>query len=103
MEDVKTYTGIADCHGIESFIPKGETPQGYLIFRAEANYQRHAVVYEADMKEEDATMVGNLIKDNAETAFKFMNNTAVEIRLAGQRAPKLWSNLPNPNLDPYHA
>ena len=102
---IKTYTGIADCHGIESFNEHTDTRAQYILsVRAAANPQRHAVVYEADMKRDDASLVLELCEENPETALKFMNSNAVEIRVVGgEHAAKLWGNIPNPKLDPYHS
>ena len=102
---IKTYTGIADCHGIESFNEHTDTRAQYIMsVRANANPQRHAVVYEADMKQTDASLVLELCEDNPETALKFMNSQAVEVRVVGgEHAAKLWENIPNPKLDPYHS
>lgn len=104
MSGVKTYTGIADCHGLESFNEHTDTRAQYIMsVRANANPQRHAVVYEADMKRDDASLVVQLCEENPETALKFMNSQAVEVRVVGgERAAKLWKNIPNPKLDPYH-
>lgn len=104
MSQVKTYTGIADCHGLESFNEHTDTRAQYIMsVRANANPQRHAVVYEADMKRDDASLVVQLCEENPETALKFMNSNAVEVRvLGGEHAAKLWNNIPNPELDPYH-
>lgn len=48
------YVGIADAHGIESFIPESEARVDLLQLRAACNRQRHAVVYEAELEEEQA-------------------------------------------------
>ena len=61
------YFGIADAHGIESFI-KGDPSEDknsqqamILHLRAGANRQRHAVVYVVDIPEEVAEEVDDLI------------------------------------------
>ena len=102
---IKTYTGIADCHGIESFNEHTDTRAQYIMsIRAAANQQRNAVVYEADMKRDDASLVVQLCEENPETALKFMNSNAVEIRvLGGDHGVELWESIPNPKLDPYHS
>ena len=104
MSEVKTYTGIADCHGLESFNEKTDGNAQYIMsVRAAANPQRHAVVYEVDMNEGDANLVVDICEDCPEAALRFMNNNAAEIRvIGGERAAKLWNNIPNPELDPYH-
>ncbi len=102
-EETKTYTGIADCHGIESFNLKGDTNQAILQIRANANDQRHAVVYEADLSDFDREVILGLLKDEEfETALKYMSNESDELRVAGgERAVKMWKNIPNPELDPW--
>jgi len=48
---MKTFIGIADCYGIESFLPlEGNEKQlGFLVMRAGANRQRHALVYQVEL------------------------------------------------------
>ena len=102
-EETKTYTGIADCHGIESFNLKGDTNQALLQIRANANDQRHAVVYEVDLTDPVQEVVSGLLRDDEYgTALKYMNNEAMEVRVVGgERAAKMWTRLPNPELDPW--
>ncbi len=102
-EDTKTYTGIADCHGIESFNLMEGTNQSFLLMRAGANPQRHAVVYEADLSDFDKEVILGLLKDGEfETALKYMSNESDELRVAGgETAAEMWRKIPNPELDPY--
>lgn len=102
-EETKTYTGIADCHGIESFNLKEGNNQALLQIRANANDQRHAVVYEADLSDFDKEVILRLLKDEEfETALKYMSNESDELRVAGgERAAKMWKKIPNPELDPW--
>ena len=44
---MKTYVGIADALGLESFIPEDEAHLGSLKMRTRANRQRQAVMYKA--------------------------------------------------------
>ena len=102
-ETTNTYTGIADCHGIESFNLKEGSNQAILSIRANANDQRHAVVYEADMTDRLRDGVMRLLKsEDYGTALKFMRASAKEVRVAGgQRCADMFLNLPNPKLDPW--
>ena len=99
------YMGIADCHGIESFIPlKGNEKQAfYFKMRANANRQRHAVLYVVDLDKGQA----GLIKDTIEKgeyikALKFLK--AVPVMFPEDMATlysKSWKLIPNPELDPW--
>ena len=102
-ETTNTYTGIADCHGIESFNLKEDMNQAILSIRANANDQRHAVVYEADMTDKFRDGVMRLLNSgNYEEALNVMRVTASELRVAGgDRCAKMFLKLPNPELDPW--
>ena len=102
-EKTNTYTGIADCHGIESFNLKKNMNQAILSIRANANDQRHAVVYEADMTIKDREVLMASLNDGEyETALLYLKSSAKEIRVTGgKRAAKLFENIPNPELDPW--
>ena len=55
-EDVKTYCGIADAHGLESFMEcegMGSAPMT-LTMRASLNRQRHAMVYWVELSDTKA-------------------------------------------------
>jgi len=102
-ENTQTYTGIADCHGIESFNLKENMNQSILSIRANANDQRHAVVYEADMTDKFKDGVMRLLNTgNYGDALNVMRVTASELRVAGgARGAKMFLKLPNPELDPW--
>jgi hypothetical protein len=102
-EKTNTYTGIADCHGIESYHRIEDSNQGILCMRANANDQRHAVVYEADMTENDYDSMMLMLEGGEEqAALLYLKGSAKEIRVAGgKHAEKLFGNIPNPELDPW--
>lgn len=121
MEKTKRFVGIADCHGIESFIPIDKANVGVLQFRAEANPQRHAVVYCIDL----TSGYVNKIQDILETAShsdnpnyhyknivrmikawasddgainKGLGLPPINLKVSNK---KLWKKIPNSKLDPF--
>ena len=119
------YYGIADCHGLESFITdvhervmdlfftemedkNKASNQFAMCLRAKENQQRHAVVYrvllhlevaeeiEKDMK--DGNFLDALVKVK-ENALTLQVGTFMTTKAA---AEKNWRMIPNPDLDPYH-
>ena len=113
------HIGIADCHGLESFIPAKkfnaedmtleDIDNGVLqmmLLRAQFNPQRHAILYRVELSREDASIIYGLIEDgNYIRALEHMKETAIEIELAdstGRNKEKIWRMIPNPDLDPYH-
>ena len=104
------YFGIADAHGIESFI-KGdptETEHSHqaviMNLRAGANRHRHAVVYVVDIPEDTAEEVDDLIiAGNYIGALEHLKSSIKELQLTSLvGAEKSWGLIPNPDLDPYH-
>jgi len=101
--DTITVTGIADCHGIESMIEKEEAKESmfYLSIRANANRQRHAVLYEADLDQEGFDTITGLINNgDFELALATLKNLAIEVRSDRSHA-KSWGLIPNSDLDPW--
>ena len=128
---IKTYYGLADYHGIESFIceedfitramirrlrdeslilraksdPNQELGEALsrLLWRARANYQRHAVVYTAKLTKVKAHTINNMLaaKKYAE-ALIYLKENALEIGVSKEFGQKnMWSKIPNPDLDPF--
>ena len=104
------YFGIADAHGIESFIKGDPTSKEHahqamiLHLRAGANRHRHAVVYTVDIPEHVAEDVQDHL-DNGDyiealVRLKLSVKTLQLTKLPG--AEKSWGMIPNPDLDPYH-
>ena len=96
---------IADCHGIESFMPHPTKSAGILEMRALSNRQRHAVTYVVRLDEVDAERVRGLITDKKYAkALDKLKERAVngECLLGGGGAVKdSWDQIPNPKLDPW--
>jgi hypothetical protein len=109
------FYGIADAHGIESFRPvefNFETdglqidPRelSIMILRANANRQRHAVVYQVELAVDDAKIVDDLIDAGEyQEALIEIKNRAKSVALAKNitGAEKSWKMIPNPDLDPF--
>lgn len=104
------YFGIADAHGLESFI-KGDprddenksTATG-LYFRAQANRHRHAVVYVVELTDEAAENVqADLDEGLYQEALDNLKGSIYTLELMKMPgAEKSWGLIPNPDLDPYH-
>lgn len=119
------FYGLADSNGIESFVEDLDTmasdvflsdedkkaknsQQFAMCLRAQANQQRHAVVYRVLLDTEDSDVVESLIKDSKfADALTLVKEKAKEVQLGTygttkRAAEKNWNMIPNPNLDPYN-
>jgi len=125
MEKV-TYGGIADAHGIESFLPLDQIGWQHEM-RANSNRQRHALVFTIECTQEYADEILNMIEGKPSTvtgkvwsegsrytqALKKIKNQASEDVKAGGKyhgifnlsiqkgCEKSWKLIPNPDLDPW--
>jgi hypothetical protein len=96
----KTMIGIADCHGIESFLAKG-TSDFPFVMRADCNRQRHAVYYEVDLDDAAVNRINSIIaKKDFIKALKVLKSLATVIRTPRHHACS-WDLIPNPKLDPW--
>lgn len=103
------YFGIADAHGIESFIKGDPTDPEHsmnammLDLRAGANRQRHAVVYIVDISESTAQDVEDLLEEkDYEGALVRLKMSVTNLQLTNLiGAEKSWRLIPNSDLDPY--
>jgi len=117
MKTVK-YGGIADAHGIESFIPADKMDWA-MEMRVHSNRQRHAVLYQIECTQEFADELNRVLdgKPNKQghvwdedkrfmIALKkikgsYANQSGVtDIGLA-KGMEKSWKMIPNPDLDPW--
>jgi len=99
------YYGIADCHGIESFkrFEEGNHNIGILQIRAQANDQRHAVVYIVALYPEMVRQINALLKKQQfKRALTFLKSTE-RIWFTESRSERLWNNIPNSSLDPWNS
>ena len=110
MRYVIKFTGIADCHGIESFVQFESASKNMDMFafylRAQANRHRHAVVYIVGLKEKDASKVKEILeeKKDPKTALVLMKLRAVTIEFPKREVAEYknsWSLIPDDKLDPY--
>jgi hypothetical protein len=108
------HYGIADAHGLESFRPVTFNPdiEGFevdtrelsmMVLRANANRDRHSVVYHADIPVQSCREITALMKDGQnDAALLKLKSDATSIKLAkSPGAEKSWNLIPNPDLDPY--
>lgn len=112
------FYGIADCKGLESFIPvvpkfEGgwvssniddyKKEMGVMVLRAQYNRHRHAVVFLVEVDEDVAEEVSDLLDDGEyEEALVALKDGAGSVSLARMPgAEKSWNMIPNPDLDPY--
>jgi hypothetical protein len=117
---VTQYVGIADAHGLESFISlpekaleselagqNGNESIHYLVsmlnIRAMANRHRHAVVYRVEIDDADAAAVKFLLDGGRYAeALNKLKKCAKEVEVGKQPGmKKSWRMIPNPSLDPY--
>ena len=125
MELTHWFYGLADCHGVESFVHDIDdaskdifmtqeddktirSQQFAMCLRAQANAQRHAVVYRAAIPQNKIADIEALIKDSKyEDALNSIKENAAEIMLGTYgttkaAAEKNWRMIPNADLDPHH-
>ena len=102
------YMGVADAHGIESFLPskEKEDKRGFLLLRAATNRQRHAVFFEIELDEKQAASVQKEIdKDDYVAALLVIKAAAAaagEITLdGGGDVLGSFELIPNPKIDPW--
>jgi hypothetical protein len=113
------WSGIADCHGLESFISLPEKALeaeldgqngtktvseliNMLNMRAQANRHRHTVVFRCEVDDADAQAIkwlldGERYKEALRKLKKCANNVEV-----GRGMQRSWRMIPNDSLDPYY-
>jgi len=105
MSEKKTFVGIADCHGLESFLPMegNEKQLGFLVMRANANRHRHALVYQVELDSHQQTLIEAALENGGYVKAcmmlhdpAFVDNVGVEKDMMNS-----WEMIPNPRLDPY--
>jgi len=119
------YYGLADANGIESFQEdidpmaaevffdkderkKVQNYQFAMVLRAQANQQRHAVVFRALVPDTDGDAIDALVKKGeVEKALIMLKEKAKSVLFATHgttlsAAKKNWKIIPNPDLDPFN-
>ena len=95
---MKQFMGIADAHGVESFIEHDIKRLSLLIMRARANRQRHALVYTVSVGSAEEKKIKEYLMENKYIAalkyLKTLTTFAVEKSMI-----KIINYLPNPDLD----
>ena len=102
--ETTTYIGVADAHGIESFSEKEHTTdfeRSCRIMRADANRQRHAVYFEADLDQAAMEVIQcHLDEGDYALALEWLKRLSLELRSMPQHEAS-WKLIPNIDLDPY--
>ena len=117
---MKTYFGLADCKGIESFLSADELSQAdmlealegkpiikrldsqinMLFWRARANEQRHPVIYQVKVTDKVIKNMDALLKDGKYIeALNYLKEAASEIQIEKGKE-KRWNKIPNSELEP---
>ena len=104
--NVNTYIGIADCHGIESFMMKPKIINDKVInnelallkFRANANPQRFAVVYEVNLKSDEVKSINKFLDAQDWIGALKLLKTFQGIKATDNDMLK---NIPDPMIDPW--
>jgi hypothetical protein len=104
------YFGIADAHGIESFIQGDPTEKEHSIqfmtldLRAGANRHRHAIVFIVDISEDVADYIqSDLDECRYIEALNTLKGSVKTLKLTNlPGAEKSWRMIPNSDLDPYY-
>ena len=105
---MKKYIGIADCHGVESFIPLDkEVNQFHLMLRATSNPQRAAIVYKATFTEKQVKEIKALLDQGLFIiALEYIKGAQELGKLKNMEISQgrkgFYDKIPNPKLDPYH-
>lgn len=102
--------GIADAHGIESYVTKKDVSKNHLsmfVLRASLNRQRHAVAYEIEISKKADKIINELLKDDrCIDALKKLKKLAISVKLSKAstmgNVESSWLLIPNPLLDPYN-
>ena len=96
------FAGIADAHGIESFQPRKKLDAQTVAFwnmRAQANRQRHATVYFAQLNKETEAVVKALIdKEEWQKALDIIKISSDNVLMTNHQS---WQMIPNAQLDPW--
>jgi len=99
---MNVFFGIADAHGIESFIPESHKNQILfaLSIRAESNRQRHACLYKVGCTDDNVRVIKALIESGErDEALGYMKeNCECQIQPGFENS---WELIPNSKLDPY--
>ena len=107
--NLKVFCGIADAHGLESFMETskmGVCPST-IGFRVRANRHRHAVIYWVELNDKQERMMQKAITQAQEDSdwhkplLLLKNPDFVESVYPEAEMLKSWEMIPNSDLDPY--
>jgi hypothetical protein len=98
-----TYIGVADAHGIESFLLARDNPKMWfsLRMRANLNRQRHAIFYIADLTENQVKMIKHEIDNECYKRALELILLTENLKVPQDHISSL-ELIPNDALDPYN-
>ena len=108
---MRKYVGVADAHGLDTFLPEEETEKGprldRLALRAAFNRHRHAVAFRVELPDDVAAEVETLFQQGDYIkALEVLKQRAGDVELVMTAGvgdvERSWKLIPNPSLDPYH-
>lgn len=109
-EELVTYVGLADAHGIEVIraFNEDEPVAAHCYYRAASNRQRHAVAFFVDLTNQQFKTVTKSIKSSQyqkalKQVKKYANvNNSLDLVSEGMgNVMGSWNLIPNPALDPW--
>jgi hypothetical protein len=106
----KCYCGVADAHGVDSFVRFDKCPDEQLfmmVMRAGANRQRHAVAYKVWLTKSAVDTIQTFLKKKDWVqGLILIKQFAVKTELGAAPAgglEKSWDMIPDSKLDPFHS
>lgn len=99
---MKTFIGIMDAHGLESFLDKNDkkTSVSILKLRADSNIHRHAFVYQVELDDQQESSAQKLIdnKDWKQACLYLKSLNTFSCEKSRMKSARL---VPNDDLDPF--
>ena len=93
----EVYIGIADDHGIESFIPNNQVTDqdvSHMGLRTRFNGQRNMLVYRVFLTPDSVQIISNYLANNQyKEALFVMKRLAIEVEVQ-QGHTRLWEEIP---------
>ena len=104
---IKTYIGIADAHGLESFFHLDDADaesdrKKFLQLRASLNRQRHACFYELTLNQFESKLIQKLLDNRmCKSALRILKQfPKIKIERSCKNS---WELIPNSKLDPWYS
>ena len=106
---MKRYIGLADCYGIESFMPYDTNVRVTdMLIRAYANSHRKAIVFKAEFEPDHIKAINKLLECNYTiNAFKlikelYATGQVKDLQISAGKK-RYYDAIPDETLDPYNS